>query len=95
MSETARILHTWGSQAVIERTSDDGKVRIQGASLVREGQPLNDMEEVLQLSRREDDPQRFDVTVLHKGPARAASPRYRENHEAIFGQTRAEKQLLN
>jgi hypothetical protein len=95
MPDSARILAACGDQAVIERTSEEGEVSVQSASLIRDGQPINGMEEVLQLVRRKDDRTRFDVHVLHKGPARAASPAYRENHEAIFGRTEAEKQLLN
>jgi len=93
MSDTARILQARGNQMVIERTTN-GKTCIQAASLIREGQRLNEME-VLSLSRRENDPTTWDVTVLHKGPPRANTPRYRDNHETIFGQTKTEKKLLN
>jgi len=93
MSDTARILQARGNQMVIERTTN-GKTCIQAASLIREGQTLNEIE-VLSLSRRKNEPNTFDVTVLHKGPARANTPRYRDNYDSIFGQTKAEEKLLN
>lgn len=58
---------------------------------IRDGAPLEDGDEILTMTPGRPGVMELQSHYVHKGPARVASPAYRDNWEQIFGRTKREK----
>jgi hypothetical protein len=58
---------------------------------MQDGAPLEDGDEILSMSPGRPGVMELESHYVHKGPARVASPAYRDNWDQIFGRTKRDK----
>lgn len=94
MTDKAKIIAGNDSELVVARTNEKG-TSLDVYSRLKEGQSLPQDTEVIVLSRESKESDIFDVHVISKGPARVATPQYRENYDAIFGKPNTKREVFN
>jgi hypothetical protein len=71
------------NHATIRR--QDGRVEVGTFHEMREGQPMPDGAELVQIDYRPNSEWHDSKTLYKNGPSQVATPKYREGYDRIFG----------
>lgn len=93
--DVIEILGSHDDHAIVRRTRN-GEEKIGCLAKTKDGVPIDPDKSYVHLEPREGEPNRYNVKTLYegkKGPARAATPSYREGWDNIFGKKNKKLEL--
>ena len=85
------VLHECDHHMVVGDANGDIKV----ASPMKEGEPINPDESLVQFTEVEGEPRLRDmhVTRISSGPSKASTPKYRSGWDTVFKKTKKKEEL--